>query len=328
MATRGRTSPELGVAYGELIRDALASRRARVAVGLLVAVLVVFAIYGTVSGVEVGGLGAAAVAGIALSGLVIIGGSFLAMALIIVAILRLRREQALADEEPAEEASLGEAATVAIASHPGQEQLAHRIERLGVGDRRLLAALRAVPRAAFVAADSVHDAYVDEPLAIPHNQVTTQPSLIAKMLAALELTGEERVLEIGTGYGFQTALLAELAASVWSIERWPDIAMTARAKLHRFGARNVDVVVGDGSEGLPDHAPYDAIVVSAAYPSVPEPLVEQLRWGGRLVQPIGEGGAEDVVVFEKSRLGRLRRRESITGAHFVRLHGRHGYPDA
>jgi protein-L-isoaspartate(D-aspartate) O-methyltransferase len=161
-------------------------------------------------------------------------------------------------------------------------------------------------------------------LPIPHGQVTTQPSLVARMVEALELRGDERVLEIGTGYGWQTALLGRLAAEVWSVERWDDVAATARQHLARSGAPNVEIVVGDGSEGLPEQAPFDAIVVSAAYPSVPPPLAAQLRDAGRLVQPIGPGGSEDVVLFVKQD-GALVAVRTVTGARFVELVGRHGY---
>jgi protein-L-isoaspartate(D-aspartate) O-methyltransferase len=195
-----------------------------------------------------------------------------------------------------------------------------------VRDQRLLDALHEVPRADFVPPELVDRAYVDEPLPIPHGQVTTQPSLVAKMVEALQLVGGERVLEIGTGYGFQTALLSRLASAVWSVERWDDIAETARGNLASFGAANVEVAVGDGSAGLPPHAPYDAIVVSAAYPDVPKPLVEQLEDNGRLVQPIGFGGREDVCLFSKQG-EQLRMLDAITGAHFVRLKGRYGFEE-
>jgi protein-L-isoaspartate(D-aspartate) O-methyltransferase len=192
----------------------------------------------------------------------------------------------------------------------------------GVQDERVLAAIAAVPRSEFVPAEYADRADFDAPVPIPHEQVTTQPSLVARMVEALSLDGNERVLEIGTGYGWQTALLARLAREVFSVERFPDLAETARVAL--AGRENVTVVVGDGSEGLREHAPFDAILVAAAYPSVPEPLAEQLAEGGRLVQPIGPGGAEDVVLFEKSQ-GVLHRVQWVTGAHFVRLHGRHGF---
>jgi protein-L-isoaspartate(D-aspartate) O-methyltransferase len=188
----------------------------------------------------------------------------------------------------------------------------------------LLDALARVPRAHFVPPELAARAYLDEPLPIPHGQVTTQPSLIARMVEALELAGGERVLEVGTGHGFQTALLGELADAVFSIERWQDVAATARENLRRHGASQVEVVVGDGTLGLPAHAPYDAIVVSAAHPEVPGPLAEQLAPGGRLVHPVGLGGREDVALFEKQAGGLVRRR-SIVAAHFVRLVGRHGF---
>ena len=180
-----------------------------------------------------------------------------------------------------------------------QEDLVQTIIAEGVNDPSVLQALRQVPRAQFVPSDVVEQAYLDRPLPIAHGQVTTQPSLTAKMIEALRLTGSEHVLEVGTGYGFQTALLAHLSDFVWSVERWSDISGTARANLTRHGLTNVEALVGDGTEGLLEHAPYDAILVSAAFPRVPPPLVEQLAPGGRLVQPIGSGGQELVILFAK-----------------------------
>ena len=194
----------------------------------------------------------------------------------------------------------------------------------GVEDVRLLEAIAAVPRAEFVPPDLALRAYHDRPLPIPHAQVTTQPSLIASMVASLELSSSDCVLEIGTGFGWQTALLARLAGEVWSIERWEDIACVARTQLERHGVENGTVIVGDGSTGLPEHAPYDGILVAAAFPEVPAPLAEQLAEHGRLVQPIGLGGAEEVVLFEK-RGGILVGRRRVTLAHFVRLYGEHGF---
>lgn len=202
-----------------------------------------------------------------------------------------------------------------------------RIASVGVGDERVLEAFREVPRSVFVSPADTRLAYVDEPLPIPHRQVTTQPSLIAKMVEALELRGDEDVLEVGTGYGFQTAILANLAGRVWSVERWRDLAEVAEANLDRYGTQNARVVVGDGSLGLPERAPFGAILVAAAFPRVPQPLAEQLAEGGSLVQPIGAGGNEQVVLFTKRASGLVRRRW-ITGAHFVRLRGRHGFAEA
>jgi protein-L-isoaspartate(D-aspartate) O-methyltransferase len=206
----------------------------------------------------------------------------------------------------------------------GPDELARLVRVTGVRDRRVLKAVADVPRADFVAADSVDRAYVDEPLPIPHGQVTTQPSLVARMLEAVELEGTERVLEVGTGYGFQTALLGRLAGEVVSVERFADVAETARQNLERHGARNVEVLVGDGSAGAPERAPFDAIVVSAAFTSVPQPLADQLAVGGRLVQPVGPGGQDLVVLFERSEDG-LERKADVTWAHFVKLYGSHGF---
>ena len=151
----------------------------------------------------------------------------------------------------------------------------------GIADERVLEAISATPRAGFVPAHYVAAAYRDEPIPIGHRQVTTQPSLSARMIEGLHLASGDHVLEIGTGLGFQTALLARLAARVISIERWPDLADQARRNLARQGLGNAQVLAGDGSRGLPEGAPYDAILVSAAFPQVPAPLSAQLRIGGR-----------------------------------------------
>jgi protein-L-isoaspartate(D-aspartate) O-methyltransferase len=207
-----------------------------------------------------------------------------------------------------------------VPEHP----LASAVARAGVSDPRVLAAVGSASRADFVPPELAAQADLDRPLPIPYDQVTTQPSLVARMVEALQLCGSERVLEIGTGYGWQSALLGRLAAEVWSFERWPDLAETARTHLARHGTTNVAVVIGEGSEGLPAHAPFEAILVSAAFPQVPPPLVEQLVEDGRLVQPIGRGGDEDVVSFTK-RDGHLHRLGTLTGARFVPLVGRHGF---
>ena len=203
----------------------------------------------------------------------------------------------------------------------------HLIETLtaaGVHDERVLEAFRATPREEFVRPDDRHRAEQDVPLPIPRDQVTTQPSLIASMVEALTLRGTESVLEVGTGYGYQAALLARLARNVWSVERWPDLARQARANLVRCGVENVQVSVSDGTTGLPQQAPFDAIIVAAAFPRVPQPLISQLIEGARLIQPIGPGGREEVVLYAAEG-GRLRRLAVVTGAHFVRLVGQHAF---
>jgi protein-L-isoaspartate(D-aspartate) O-methyltransferase len=195
---------------------------------------------------------------------------------------------------------------------------------IGVRDARVLDAVAAVPRASYVPHARVGEADLDRPIPIGSGQVTTQPSLVAAMVEALALHGGERVLEVGTGPGYQAAILGRLAREVWTVERLPKFATAAAANLAAEGVDNVRVRLGDGSSGLAGHAPYDAIVVAAAHPLVPAPLVAQLAPGGRLVQPIGPSGLEEVTLFRRSGDGLVRVRV-VTGAHFVPLYGRHGF---
>jgi protein-L-isoaspartate(D-aspartate) O-methyltransferase len=205
----------------------------------------------------------------------------------------------------------------------GRGPLVDALVAAGIRDRRVLDAFGRLARECFVPPGSEAEAPLDEPIPISRGQVTTQPSLVARMVEGLRLTGGERVLEIGTGYGYQAAILAELAAEVWSIERFEELARAARANLDGAGFHFVKVVVGDGTLGLVEHAPYQAIVVSAAAPAVPPPLVEQLDEGGRLVMPLGPGGNDEVIAFRKEH-GKLRRDQSLCHAYFVPLVGQHG----
>lgn len=203
------------------------------------------------------------------------------------------------------------------------ENLVRALLDEGIRDRRVIDAFGRVRREAFVPRPWTGRAYEDRPIPIAHEQVTTQPSLIARMVEGLRLTGSERVLEIGTGLGFQTAILATVAAEVFSIERFGDLAEEAKANLLAAGIANVTIEVGDGTKGLPDHAPFHAILISAAAPEVPPPLVAQLADGGRLVHPMGPGGRETVVAF-RNEGGRLVEVERLTDAFFVRLVGEYG----
>ena len=208
-------------------------------------------------------------------------------------------------------------------SGPGDLAMAARAA--GVLDERVLEAVCSIPREAFVPARYAAMAYADEPIPISHGQVTSQPSLVAVMVAALGLAGTEKVLEVGTGYGYQTALLARLADQVISIDLWADLVTQARENLASQGVGNAIVMTGDGSQGAPGHAPFGAIIVSAAFPEIPPPLARQLCDGGRLVQPIGPGGGEYVTVYRKTEAG-LSGGRIVATARFVQLHGRYGYP--
>ncbi|MFL5961296.1 MAG: protein-L-isoaspartate(D-aspartate) O-methyltransferase [Gaiellaceae bacterium] len=189
-----------------------------------------------------------------------------------------------------------------------EQQLRHR----GIRDERVLAAMARVPREAFVPPDARRHAYADVALALPHGQTISQPYIVALICQALELEGHERVLDVGTGSGYQAAVLAALAAEVVSVERIPELAEQARLNLDAAGY-DVEVRVGDGSLGVPDRAPYDAIAVAATTPEVPEPLYEQLATGGRLVLPIDES----LVSVTKTPSG--RRARFLSPARFVPL---------
>jgi protein-L-isoaspartate(D-aspartate) O-methyltransferase len=198
-----------------------------------------------------------------------------------------------------------------------QQGLARLVEREPV-DARVVEAFRRVDRADFVPVDLIDQAYADRPVALPQRQTTSQPSLIARMVDAADVKKDDIVLEVGTGYGFQTALLATLAKEVVSIERHAELAEAARKNLAAAGIENVVVFVGDGWEGAPDKAPFDAIVVSAAAESVPQALVDQLSEGGRMVIPVKSGGNDDVWLLQK-RNGVLHEVRLITPARFVPL---------
>jgi protein-L-isoaspartate(D-aspartate) O-methyltransferase len=208
----------------------------------------------------------------------------------------------------------------------GPELLVQACRSQGIDDERVLDAFRRVRREDFVPPEWVGEAYRDRPIPIPHGQVTTQPTLVAHMVAALRLRGEERVLEIGTGLGFQTAILATVAARAFSIERFADLAARAERNLRNAGIENMKVAVGDGTLGLPADAPFDAIVVSAAAPRVPDPLIDQLTDGGRIAHPVGFGGDDAVTTYRKDG-DRLVPQAHIIPAHFVRLVGAHGLPE-
>jgi protein-L-isoaspartate(D-aspartate) O-methyltransferase len=176
-----------------------------------------------------------------------------------------------------------------------EEQLRSR----GIGDPRVLAAMGKVPREEFIAGEDFRHAYGDHPLSIGAGQTVSQPYIVAAMVEALEIQAADRVLEVGTGTGYQAAILAELAAEVWTIERHEELASKAREILARLGYANVHVVHGDGSVGLPEQAPFDKILVAAAAPRIPESLVGQLKDNGRLVVPVGTRYEQQVHIVHK-----------------------------
>ncbi len=200
------------------------------------------------------------------------------------------------------------------------EQLAER----GIRSTRVLNAMTAVPRHEFVPVEFLHEAYEDKPLPIGEGQTISQPYMVAVMTAALELEGSERVLEVGTGSGYQAAVLALLAAEVHTIENHAALAEEARERLARLGYANAHVHTGDGTLGLPSSAPFDAIIVSAGAPFVPSPLLEQLAEGGRLVIPVGSAEHQELLQLAKS--GARTSTQHICDCRFVPLVGQHGWP--
>jgi protein-L-isoaspartate(D-aspartate) O-methyltransferase len=180
-----------------------------------------------------------------------------------------------------------------------------------------------VPRHEFVSEEHRDQVYEDHPIPIGEGQTISQPYIVAIMLEALAFNPSETVLEIGTGSGYQTALLAELVRQVYSVERYASLARAAQATLARLGFNNLEVILGDGSRGLPDRAPFDAIVVSAAAPQIPPPLFEQLREGGRMVIPVGPAHAQELQLVRKHEGQPVV--TSMEGCRFVPLIGSEGY---
>lgn len=204
-----------------------------------------------------------------------------------------------------------------------QRMVDEQMRGRGISDPHVLDAMFAVPRHLFVQSEHGHLAYADAPLPIGHRQTISQPYIVALMTELLELQGDETVLEIGTGSGYQAAILAHLAKRVYTLERIPELANQARDVLSAMGYGNVEVLVVDGSQGLPEHAPYGAIMVTAAAPSVPTPLKEQLADGGRLVLPVGQQMGQ--VLERWRRQGDDLMRESVAPVAFVPLVGEYGW---
>jgi protein-L-isoaspartate(D-aspartate) O-methyltransferase len=206
----------------------------------------------------------------------------------------------------------------------GRRRLVEALQERGVRDLAVLRAFDLTPRHLFVPTGMRHRAYEDSALPIGNGQTISQPSTHAKYLELLALTGKERVLEVGTGSGYQTVLLSHLASQVFSIERVGTLVTKAREAIRAAEAPNVSLLSGDGTLGWREYAPYDAILVTAGSPAVPTPLAEQLQEGGRLLIPIGEREEQILALFIK-RGAELERRD-IGPARFVPLIGKYGWP--
>lgn len=214
--------------------------------------------------------------------------------------------------------------------HPDLDVLRHRmvetqLRRRGIYTPRVLAAMSRVPRHEFVDQRYAAQAYDDNPLPIGEGQTISQPYIVALMLELLDPSPSHAILEIGTGSGYQTALLSELARHVYTIERHPALAAAAQAALQRLGYTNVTIEVGDGSSGLAKYAPYDGIIVAAAAPVLPQMLFNQLKEDGRMVIPIGPPEAQELQLVTKTEGKSVI--SGQTGCRFVPLVGEHGYQD-
>jgi protein-L-isoaspartate(D-aspartate) O-methyltransferase len=195
----------------------------------------------------------------------------------------------------------------------------------GIQDERVLEAMGKVPRHLFVDEDLVDEAYEDNPLPVGKGQTISQPYMVALMTEALDLKGHEKTLEVGTGSGYQTAILAELSGQVCSVERIGELLTRAKRVLKELGYTNVHFKVFDGSLGWEIHAPYDAIMVTAGAPEVPKPLLDQLDQGGRLVIPEGDRISQELVKVTKKN--GLFEKEQLGGCRFVNLIGEHGWEE-
>jgi len=198
-----------------------------------------------------------------------------------------------------------------------------QLMRRGIKDRRVLDAMRQVPRHLFIPKDMRDLAYCDGPLPIGQGQTISQPYIVALMTELLELTGQEKVLELGTGSGYQAAILSRLVSQVYSVERHATLAEQAEKVFTQLGYDNIVISVGDGTLGWPEHSPYEAIIVTAAAPDVPQPLMEQLADGGRLVAPVGSRWSQ--VLAKVKRQGETLTKEHLTAVAFVPLVGKYGW---
>ena len=208
-----------------------------------------------------------------------------------------------------------------------RQMVSRQLQTRGIKNKRVLEVMGRVPRHLFVEEALASQSYDDRPLAIGEQQTISQPFIVAQMTEALDLTGKEKVLEIGTGSGYQTAVLAELSHKVCTVERFRSLMLKARKILEALHHFNILYRVGDGTQGWKEEAPFKAIIVTAGAPDVPQPLVEQLAPLGRLIIPVGESrGSQMLLKIEKTRNGSITRTE-LGACRFVDLVGNHGWPE-
>lgn len=207
-----------------------------------------------------------------------------------------------------------------------QTMLQQHLRGRDIRDMRVLKAMAELPREAFVPEKYAASAYDDTPLPIGMGQTISQPYIVALMTQCLHLTGTEDVLEIGTGCGYQAAVLAKLAARVYTIERIPELSEMAQAILGRLGIENVEFYIGDGSTGWPQQRQFDRIVLTAAVQEMPQPLIHQLKEGGLIIAPVGGEWMQDLILGQKCE--GLLDTKVITGCRFVKMIGEYGYPEA
>ena len=207
-----------------------------------------------------------------------------------------------------------------------EEMVRYQIEARGIKDPKVLSAFRKVPRHLFISEALRDQAYGDFPLPIGEQQTISQPYIVAEMTQALELNEDDRVLEIGTGSGYQAAILAEIVYRVYTVERLRPLYLQARSLLDKLLYHNIVMKYADGTKGWPDESPFDAIIVTAGAPVVPDTLVNQLAEEGRMVVPVGNQHTQDLIKISRQKKG--TRQKNLGGCRFVRLIGEHGWREA
>ena len=214
-------------------------------------------------------------------------------------------------------------------TYPRADERSRMVERQirsrDITNPRLLAAMREIPRHFFIPPPYDRSAYEDTPLPIGNGQTISQPYIVALMTELLDPHPDDHMLEIGTGSGYQTAILSMLVQHVTTIERIPAVADLARGNIEKLGLRNISIIIGDGTRGYPEHAPYDGIMITASTPEIPQPLIDQLDIGGSVVAPVGGRDIQELITLTRNENGIVR--SSHGGVRFVPLIGEYGWGD-